>query len=302
MISSMSNRQETNSIPSEIEIGIIKNDPFWGDDFSVLFRQDRLIEFVPSADMTTNERLNAISRFGIYTGVLLALFNNQIWPVYGSIFVLGTVLFIHKNQGKINGMGLGDLVGNLIGNSEEGFGGRQEPGFTGTTRDKIRQKRLEDLGPENSVRVNEEGDLCTGPTDDNPFMNILVPEYYEPNTNRPEACATEDTLEAEGVRDEVNDKFQINLYRDVSDLFEKNNSQRQFFTNPITTIPNKQGEFAQWLYGNAASCKDDRYDCHGDFDDPRRKRFNFPDPTRNPVTTKKQEAGLVVTDQQELSA
>lgn len=301
------------SVDNELqETGIIKPDPFWGDDFAILFHQDRLIEFVPSADMNTNERLNALARFGIYSGVLLSLYNGQIWPLYGSIFVLGTTLFIHKNQKMINEnlKGLGNIrsLGGLLGSRSsdqdqtEPFGGRQEPGFSGTGLDAIREKRLNDLGPEESVRVDAEGNECTGPTDNNPFMNILVPEYYEPNTQRPPACSTEDTPDSEQLKDEIEDKFQVNLYRDTGDLFEKKNGQRQFYTNPITTIPNDQDGFAKWLYGNAPSCKDDRYDCHGDFDDPRRKRFIFPIPTKNPVTTKKQEAGLITNDQQELSA
>ena len=76
------------------ELGVIKDDPFWGDDYTVLLRQDRLIEFVPTADMSDIERLNAVARFGLYAGVLLALFNNKAWPLYISVFILGSTLFV----------------------------------------------------------------------------------------------------------------------------------------------------------------------------------------------------------------
>jgi hypothetical protein len=33
-------------------------------------------------------------------------------------------------------------------------------------------------------------------------------------------------------------------------------SMRQFYTNPSTTVPNKQGEFAEFCYGDMVSAKD----------------------------------------------
>ena len=48
----------------------------------------------------------------------------------------------------------------------------------------------------------------------------------------------------------------FNLYKDVSDIFSKNNSQRQFYTTPVTTIPNDQGSFADWLYKTPPTCKE----------------------------------------------
>ena len=255
------------------ELGIIKDDPFWGDDFSILYRQDRVIEFVPTVDMSNIERLNAIARFGIYSGVLLALFNNKVWPLYISVFVLGSTLFVHKN-------GLKQLEGFL--------------GFDGVTFDEVKKKQMNDFGEDEPVKTLEDGTVCSAPTYNNPFMNVLANEYGD-NPTKPPACPTEDTLDQKGVSEEVEKKFNLNLYKDVSDLFERNNGQRQFYTNPATTVPNDQGGFAHWLYGNAPSCKDDRYDCgRWVTETTRRSRPIFPDPTRNPVTTKRQEAGLVL--------
>jgi len=244
-----------------------KNDPFWTTNYEILYKSDRMSEFIPTSEMSTNEKLNAIARFGIYTGILLFLKQNKVWPIYLSLFILGVTVFVHQNSEEI--------VGNL-----EGFGimdalrgiGRQFPGFEGTDLDQIRQKRLEDLGPENVLQENSEGESCIAPTDQNPFMNVLVSEY---GTDRPPAC---DTDYDEDIQKDIEEKFNINLFKDVSELFGKNNSQRQFYTNPVTTnIPDPDGDFKNWLYGNMASCKDDRYDCQPDFEDLRANPFNFPD-------------------------
>ena len=46
------------------------------------------------------------------------------------------------------------------------------------------------------------------------------------------------------------------LFRDVNDLFGKNNSQRQFYTVPGNSIPNDQDTFAKWLYATPKTCKE----------------------------------------------
>ena len=43
---------------------------------------------------------------------------------------------------------------------------------------------------------------------------------------------------------------------DVNDIFGKNNSQRQFYTVPGNQVPNDQGSFAQWCYGQPKTCKE----------------------------------------------
>ena len=50
--------------------------------------------------------------------------------------------------------------------------------------------------------------------------------------------------------------FNEDLYRDVTDVFGKNNSQRQYYTVPGNQVPNDQGSFAQWCYGTPPTCKE----------------------------------------------
>jgi len=82
--------------------------------------------------------------------------------------------------------------------------------------------------------------LLVEPTIDNPFMNVLLTDYVDKPDRQ---VVTKETLD-----DEIEDKFYFNLYREVGDVYEKNHSERQFFTMPWTTIPNAQGDFANWLY------------------------------------------------------
>lgn len=83
----------------------------------------------------------------------------------------------------------------------------------------------------------------TPPTSRNPFMNLLVDEYKY-NPNRPEAAPIDDPT----VKQTMDDYFRIQWYSDPTDVFGKNQGQRQFITQPSTTVPNDQGSFANWLY------------------------------------------------------
>jgi len=51
-------------------------------------------------------------------------------------------------------------------------------------------------------------------------------------------------------------KFSKGLFKDINSLYNNENSQREFYTTPNTSIPNKQGELANWLYKVPPTCKE----------------------------------------------
>jgi len=95
----------------------------------------------------------------------------------------------------------------------------------------------------------------TKPTDDNPFMNYNI---FSGNTKNPPAIKSYNNSE---VKKDINNKFNKNLYREVSDLHQKNNSQRQYYTMPCTNVVNDQTKFAKWLYQTDETCKEKGVKC-----------------------------------------
>ncbi len=83
----------------------------------------------------------------------------------------------------------------------------------------------------------------TPPTSRNPFMNILLDEFKY-NPERPSAAS----VQHPAVEQVMDDYFRIQWHSDPTDVYGKKQSQRQFITQPSTTIPNDQGSFANWLY------------------------------------------------------
>jgi len=83
----------------------------------------------------------------------------------------------------------------------------------------------------------------TPPTSRNLFMNVLVDEMKY-NPERPGAAPVDHAI----VKQTMDDYFRVQWFSDPTDVFGKNQNQRQFVTQPSTTVPNDQGSFANWLY------------------------------------------------------
>lgn len=92
----------------------------------------------------------------------------------------------------------------------------------------------------------------TPPTARNLFMNVLLDEIKY-NPDRPEAASVDNP----NVKQTLDDSFRVQWFSDPTDVFGKNQSQRQFVTQPSTTVPNSQGSFANWLYRiKGKTCKE----------------------------------------------
>jgi len=203
------------------------SDPFWSEDIAVLFRFDRMVEFFPTLDASLSERLNAIARFGIYTGIIVSMYHRNIKYMYITAFILLATQFLYVN-----------------GSLQEGF---ESP-----------------------------NGAYTKPTAENPFMNVTLADYMD-NVNRgPAEPYAENNSTSEQIKKDIDNKYLTNLYKDASDLFGRDGGERQFYTNPATTIPNDQGKFAQWLYGNMPSCKENNAQCLKSEDLRQQRRYISP--------------------------
>lgn len=91
----------------------------------------------------------------------------------------------------------------------------------------------------------------TYPTLKNPYMNVLNDEKTY-NPSRPAAAP----IDAPLVKQSLDDFFRTNFYNDPTDVFGKQQDQRQFYTMPSTTIPNDRESLQNWLYNiSPKNCK-----------------------------------------------
>lgn len=101
---------------------------------------------------------------------------------------------------------------------------------------------------------NTAGENRQLPTTNNPFMNVL------PGDKPTRLSASENSA---CTRKKIEENFDFNLYKNTNDVFGSENSNRQFYTMPNTSTPNKQTEFANWLYKSPNTCKEQTSLCSG---------------------------------------
>lgn len=92
---------------------------------------------------------------------------------------------------------------------------------------------------------------CTPPSLNNPFANVLLGEF-QTAPDRLAACDLDDPAVARSAEA----YYRRGMYQATTDVYNRQASSRQFYTNPATTIPNDQRSFAQALYGTPATLKE----------------------------------------------
>lgn len=95
---------------------------------------------------------------------------------------------------------------------------------------------------------------CTQSTPNNPFSNVLVTDVVKSPTRGP-ACMD---------RNLQDNNWSTNLYRNINDVWDRNNGQMSYNTQNSTTIPNDRDAYQKWLYHTPYVCKDgDMEACYG---------------------------------------
>lgn len=192
------------------------DESFWTEDISILLQTDKLIEFVPTDNMLFNQKLNSVVRFALYLTIILYLYNFNYLNLYILIGVMLSTYFIYSYRDSKNK--------NIesINNYDSATNYKR--------KNKIKNPKT-----------------CRKPTKDNPFMNWGV---YDKTFKK--ACDIND-IEIKG---KVEKDFNEGLYQNIGDVYQKNNSQRQYYTMPVSSGISEQSDFANWLYGVPPTCKE----------------------------------------------
>lgn len=77
------------------------SDPFWYDNFEILYRKDRLIEFFPSWQHSKTEKLNSFVRLAFYISFILMTYKRNYRYIFIVVGVLlFTAMIYNKQQEK----------------------------------------------------------------------------------------------------------------------------------------------------------------------------------------------------------
>lgn len=256
---------------------------FWLNDPTILYSNGNYLKFIPLFDMTIVEQMNAITRFFIYYIIILLLFGKiNVWmyiPVAGIIFIIIMYYVFESDPAgkkkelyRMNDINIEkmkntdsnntklDVTGGVEYEIQSGFYDSDGNLQLGEQYD-AKSKPRSDPGPGSiNYGVNEllqyQKATCRKSNIENPFKNPPITDFN--NGDHPVACNDDDSKMNDIL---INKNFDANLYRDIEDLYDVKNSQRQFYTVPVTSIPNNQKAFAEWCWGNTENCKVDQNKC-----------------------------------------
>jgi hypothetical protein len=217
--------------------------PFWLNEPTILFDKKHITEIWPNPNMSNMEKLNAISRFVIIASLLGYLITLNMGIIFVGIITLAVIAILyHVQSNKI-----------------------------------IADEKAKELPPKikesftNAILYNEVKDDYTSPKENNPMMNVLLPEIsYNPTRNEAAPAfnaevekninnSTKDYVVDSSFSDESTKQKEYikrKLFSDLGDSYTFDDSMRNFYTNPNTTIPNDQGGFANFCFGDMISAKE----------------------------------------------
>jgi hypothetical protein len=221
-----------------------------------------------------NNILNVLIRICLIVGIIgclaFMIVPTQMYTFMALSFVIllaPTVYTLFTDSDSNSGESVSASASASASASGSGSGSSRAEGFLGATAPKFLQFSKPSPNPilaaeEKGIATVipcETGAPWTQPTAANPFMNILLTDLKEPNKWRPAVVSAFDAQ----TKQQLDDFFRIQWFSDPTDVFGKNQGQRQFYTMPSTSIPNDRQSYQNWLYkipgkickeGNGAAC------------------------------------------------
>ena len=223
--------------------------PFWANDPTVLFNKDYILQMWPLQTMTFDEKLNAISRLIIVLSILGFIITKSIRFLVIGIITLAIIYFVYKMRKQ-------KIVKELLNKDDkEGFKNIDNNGFLQPTEVKITNpETLEaylksDFEPTN--KKNPLGNVLLTDIMDNPQRKAAPPSF---NTEVYEDINKSTKKMIQSLNPDIKNTNK-QLFGDLGEKFEFDQSMWQYYSTPNTKIPNDQGAFADFLYGDMPSCR-----------------------------------------------
>ena len=220
---------------------------FWSNDPTILFNKDYIFELWPTSNMCYEQKLNAISRLIILLTVLgyILTMSKRIIVVGVLTLLVIFILYSMRKQKVTKDM----LEGfNVTGNEVTGlFDNKPKSYINPVTLDSVLRTEFKEGNRKNPfsnvllTQINGEPDRKAAP----PAFNVDVDEDITKNVKKAVQMMNP------GIK---NTNYQ--LFGDLYQNFELDQSNRQFFSTANTRVANDQGAYGQYLYGYMPSAKE----------------------------------------------
>lgn len=224
---------------------------FWSNEPTILFNKDYIFELWPTNNMCYEQKLNSISRLIILLtilGYILSMSKKII--VVGILTLLVIYILYNMRKQKITKKMLENF--DVNGNEVTGlFDNKPNSYVNPVTLDAVLRTEFKEGTKKNPfsnvllTQINDEPERKAAP----PSFNVDVSEDITKNVKRAVQMMNP------GIKN-----TNKQLFGDLFQNFELDQSNRQFFSTSNTKISNDQGAFSQYLYGAMPSAKEDSPD------------------------------------------
>ena len=217
---------------------------FWSNDPSILFNKEYIFELWPTTNMCYEQKLNAISRLIILITILgyILTMSNRILIV--GILTLGVIFVLYKMRKQ-------KLTKQMLNEGFEVEGNQVTGLFDKSTNSNTitNPVTLETVLKSEFKEGNKK----------NPFSNVLLTEIMDNPDRKSAPPAFNPDVEIDitkNVKRAVQnmnpgiDNTNKQLYGDLWEKFELDQSNRVFYSTANTRVSNDQSAFAQFLYND----------------------------------------------------
>lgn len=215
--------------------------PFWSNEPTILLSKEYVFDLWPSSNMSYEQKLNAITRLIIVISILGYVFTSSNRILIAGIVTISLIITLYKMRKQ-------KLTKELLMKESftvQGPGTKEAESFSTTTNPVTLETVLKTEFKEGNKR--------------NPFSNVLLTEIMD-EPNRKSAPPSFNPDVDEDITRDVKRAVQFmnpdikntskQLYGDLYENFNLDQSNRVFFSTANTKVANDQGAFAKYLYSD----------------------------------------------------
>jgi hypothetical protein len=242
----------------EVDIDVWVNNP------TILLDKNTLFEIWPTQQMCYERKINAMSRLIIILTILgFILTRSMKIVVVGFITLIVIYLFYYQNWYKYNKKSKEAFGSNSDSESSSGYNPMVSVNTLETELEPNKSSLLVNAtssNPQDETPLKEfVKDNYQRSTKTNPFGNVLLTDIMD-TPDRPSAPPSFNPSVSTDITNNVKKMVQMlnpgikcsdkQLFNNLYDNFDLDQSNRVFNPNANTTVVNDQGAFAQYLYSN----------------------------------------------------
>jgi hypothetical protein len=214
---------------------------FWTNEPTVLFNKDYIFDLWPTSEMCYEQKLNAITRLIIIITILayILTMNNRI--LVAGFFTILVIFILYKmRKQKITKEFINEGF-NVQGNNISGLSSDFNSDKKSVTLKEVLKTEFKEGNRKNPfsnvllTQIMDDPDRNAAP----PSFNVDVAENITKNTKK--------TVQMLNPEIKNTDK---QLFGDLWENFELDQSNRAFYSTANTRVTNDQGAYAEYLYGD----------------------------------------------------